>query len=148
MAEVACETQEPSIEISEAEIEEVETTPILTTPIISEVHQIKIESKNEDIKIEINNYLDQISKHPELTSSASSAMITRAFPRLKQKTIEQAIESGYVSGEQNHDGKKRFSPTEIAILLYLCDHGRDLHGRSKKDIKKITTEELNKRQSK
>lgn len=129
---------------------EVLSVPIL--PIIPEVPQTEIKPKaietyDPSIRIRINDFLDQISEHPELVL-ASPGMITRAFPRLKQKTIDQTIEDGYISGEQDHNGNKRFNSTEIAILLYLCDFGRNLQGRLKKQIEDIVAEEINKRQRK
>lgn len=139
-------------------VEPVVEIPVQVTPVAQPVPVIPrapepepkpkaLEVRDPDIRARVNQYLDQIFEHPELHQPASPGMATRAFPRLKQRTVDALVEARYVPTETGKKAdQERFDPTGVATLLYLYDHGDNLTGRLKKQVQEIVAEELKKRQ--
>lgn len=115
-----------------------------------EMRPSPLERRDPGIITTINHYLNEILAIPELNGPVGPSMVTRFFPRIKAKIIDQCVKEGWVRGIPSQSNRRtsdqvRFGPSEIATLRYLYENEDRLNARLKKQVQKIAQKEFNKK---
>lgn len=65
--------------------------------------------------------------------SVSPGELTRAFPRIKQKVIDDLYREGYLT-RLNESGRQCFDVTEAMVAIYLVNYGSRLRSQDKRKL--------------